>query len=160
LLSAPRDEFLLDVLASAAREVHIVSPWIRLDCIQQTGALGAMAAAIRRGVKVCVYTDQGSNTNDRDPANEAKKHAELGSVVDVLGAGNIKVLLVRKVHSKVVIGDEDVYCVGSFNWFSARRDPAGARHETSLVYRGLDLVNEVEVMKKSLRLRVVQSDPS
>jgi len=150
------DAFLLNVLTTVAREVHIVTPWIRLECVRETGALGAMADAVRRGVRVRVYTDLGSNTFDRNPANKESKRRKLRAVVEALGAEKIDAVLVWKVHSKIVIGDENVYCVGSFNWFSARRDKAGARHETSLVYRGPNLVNEVEVMKKSLQLRVAR----
>jgi phosphatidylserine/phosphatidylglycerophosphate/cardiolipin synthase-like enzyme len=148
------DMFLLDVIEKAAREVHIVTPWIRFDCVREIGALDAMAAAVSKGVKVCVYTDLGSNTYDRNPAILAAKRRELQAVVDALGAERISAVLVWKVHSKIVIGDENVYCVGSFNWFSARRDEARARHETSLVYRGRDLVKEIDVMKKSLQRRV------
>ena len=73
-----------------------------------------------------------------------------------LGAEKIRAVLVRKVRSKAVIGDEDIYCVGSFNWFSARRDAEGARHETSLVYRGPQLTTEIKVMKESLQARAVR----
>ena len=151
--AAEHDAFLLQLLGNAAREVHIVTPWIRLDCVKETGTLAAMADAVCKGKKVFVYTDPGSNTNDPNPANRARKRDDLREAMETLRGKEITTVLVRKVHSKIVIGDDDVYCVGSFNWFSARRDAAGARHETSLLYRGLDLVNEIEVTKKSLQLR-------
>lgn len=147
------DEFLHKVIAEAVQEVHIVSPWIRLDCIRDTGALVAMTTAARRGVTVRVYTDVGSNTWDRDPATQERKLRELRDTVGALSKQQIQAVLVRKVHSKIVIGDENVYCVGSFNWFSARRDPDGARHETSLVYRGSQLVKEMKAVKDSLDQR-------
>ncbi|MBM0107377.1 AAA family ATPase [Steroidobacter sp. S1-65] len=150
------DDFLRDVLTVAAREVHIVSPWIRLDCIRQTGALTAMSDAVRRGVDVRIYTDVGSNTWDRDRSVEQRKVRDLQDTVAALGAEKIRAVLVRKVHSKVVIGDENIYCVGSFNWFSARRDTNGARHETSLVYRGPHLKEEITVMKLSLQNRAAK----
>lgn len=150
------DDFLRNVLTVAAREVHIVSPWIRLDCVRDTGALRAMADAVRRGVDVRVYTDLGSNTWDRDRSVQERKHRELKATVAALDAEKIRAVLVRKVHSKVVIGDENIYCVGSFNWFSARRDADGERHETSLVYRGRQLTNEVKAMKESLQARVAR----
>jgi phosphatidylserine/phosphatidylglycerophosphate/cardiolipin synthase-like enzyme len=65
----------------------------------------------------------------------------------------IEAVSVEKVHSKIVIGDDNVYCVGSFNWFSANR--LRGRHETSLVYRGPDLIEEIDIMKKSLQSRVI-----
>jgi len=109
----------------------------------------------RRHGRVGVYRSPTARTRQRAQARNRKRR-ELRAVVEALGAEKIDAVLVWKVHSKIVIGDENVYCVGSFNWFSARRDEAGARHETSLVYRGLNLVNEVEVMKKSLQLRVAR----
>lgn len=149
-------DFLRNVLTVAGREVHIVSPWLRLDCVRESGALSAMADAVRRGVDVRVYTDLGSNTWDRDRSVEERKHSELKAAVAALGAEKIRAVLVRKVHSKVVIGDENIYCLGSFNWFSARRDAAGARHESSLVYRGPHLTNEIKVMKESLQARAAR----
>lgn len=44
--------------------------------------------------------------------------------------------LVNRVHSKIVIEDEELLCVGSFNWFSAAREDKYQRYDTSLVYRG------------------------
>jgi len=153
LRDAPEhDGFLADLLARAAREVHIVTPWIRLACVEETGALTAMAAAVRRGVKVHVYTDQDSNTVASDASARERKWQEFREAMDALSGVGIEGNAVRKVHSKIVIGDDDVYCVGSFNWFSAKRDH-DARHETSLVYRGAGLAAEKAVMKESLRQR-------
>ncbi len=150
------DVFLRGVLKDVDREVHIVSQWIVLDRVQQTGALDAMAAAVHRKVKVNVYTDLFSNTHHPNPEISGTKERSLREAVAALRAKRINTHVVRKVHSKIVIGDGHIYCVGSFNWFSAQRDPASARHEASLVYRGLDLVNEIEVVKKSLERRIVR----
>jgi len=110
----------------------------------------------RNGASARTKPDLGSNTWDRDPSVAERKRRELHATVSALGAEKIHAVLVRKVHSKVVIGDENTYCVGSFNWFSARRDAAGARHETSLVYRGPHLTTEIKVMKESLQHRAAQ----
>jgi hypothetical protein len=42
--------------------------------------------------------------------------------VEKLNALGIVTMLVNRVHSKIVIGDEGLLCIGSFNWFSATRD--------------------------------------
>jgi hypothetical protein len=65
----------------------------------------------------------------------------------------VEIIYVRRVHSKIVIADEDLLCVGSFNWFSANRDGAHARHETSMVYRGPNLSSEIKITKQSLERR-------
>lgn len=150
------DAFLTDVLSAATQEVHIVTPWIRLACLVETGALETMADAAGRGVQIHVYTDPGSNTSDRDAQQRERKSQELQATLKVLRERKIAAVLVRKVHSKILIGDSNIYCVGSYNWFSAAREAEKARHETSLVYRGSDLANEIKIMKESLRLRVAQ----
>lgn len=147
------DAFLADLLSRAVHEVHIVSPWIRLACIEETGAMQAMAAAVRRNVRVVVYTDQGSNTAHPDASVREERRIQLHAAMGVLRAHRIEAVLLSKVHSKIVMGDADVYCVGSFNWFSAVRAAEGARHETSLVYTGPDLAAEIQAMKSSLQRR-------
>lgn len=147
------DSFLLDVTARAGREIHIVSPWIILERIEEIGALGAMRAAIQRGVKVTIYTDPELNTGS-DPESRDEKRQTLHATAGILRDAGIQVAFVTRVHSKVLIGDDDLYCVGSFNWFSASRDAKYARHETSLAYRGSGLAGEIEVMRVSLRDRI------
>lgn len=152
------DAFLLDATAQAGREIHIVSPWIILERIEEIGALGAMRAAIQRGVKVTIYTDPELNTGS-DPERRDEKRQTLHATADILRNAGIQVAFVTRVHSKVLIGDDDLYCVGSFNWFSARRDAHYARHETSLAYRGPGLTGEIEVMRASLRDRITDDCP-
>ncbi|WP_313321068.1 AAA domain-containing protein [Stenotrophomonas sp.] len=147
------DAFLLDTLARAGREIHIVSPWIILERIEEIGALGSMRAAIQRGVKVAIYTDPELNIGS-DPGKRDQNHQTLHATANILRDAGIQVAFVARVHSKVLIGDDDLYCVGSFNWFSARRDERYARHETSLAYRGAGLVSEIEIMRASLRDRI------
>ena len=65
---------------------------------------------------------------------------------------------VRQLHSKIVIVDEQLVSAGSFNWLSADRSGKYARHETSLVYQGSHLSDEIEVITDSLKSRLVGSD--
>jgi hypothetical protein len=150
------DTFLVDVLEKAVSEVHIVTPWIRRGCVEGNeplAAVAAMAQAVRKGVKVRVYTDYGSNTQGPDERLRKQRRQDLDVAVKTLKLKQIDVVFVWKVHSKIVIGDGSTYCVGSFNWLSARRDDAGARHETSLVYRGTGLTSEIETVKRTLARR-------
>ncbi|MFZ5655868.1 MAG: AAA domain-containing protein [Pseudomonadota bacterium] len=152
------DSFLLDAIAGAGREIHIVSPWIMLERIEEIGALGAMRAAVLREVNVTIYTDPELNTGS-DPESCDDKRKTLHGTAGILRDAGIQVAFVARVHSKVLIGDDDLYCVGSFNWFSARRDAQYARHETSLAYRGPGLTGEIEVMRASLRDRIIDDCP-
>ncbi|EPK5145347.1 hypothetical protein MBN81_004907, partial [Klebsiella pneumoniae] len=54
---------------------------------------------------------------------------------------------------KIVIGDEGLLCVGSFNWFSATRDEKYQRYDTSMVYRGESLKSEIKTIYSSLEQR-------
>ena len=144
------DIFLLDAIARARREIQIVSPWIILERIEEIGALGAMRSAVQRGVKVTIYTDPELNTG-----NAPEKREVLLSAARILRDAKVHVDFVARVHSKALIGDDDLYCVGSFNWLSASRDNQYARHETSLAYRGRGLTSEIETMRASLRARIL-----
>lgn len=141
---------MLDAIARARREIQIVSPWITLERIKEIGALGAMRSAVHRGVKVAIYTDPELNTG-----NTPEKRLVLLSAARILRDAKVHVDFVVRVHSKALIGDDDLYCVGSFNWFSASRDKQYARHETSLAYRGRGLTSEIETMRASLRARIL-----
>lgn len=72
-----------------------------------------------------------------------------------LQAMGIKTRLVTRVHSKIVIGDAGLLCVGSFNWFSATRDARYERYDTSLVYRGQNLGEEISAIHSSLDKRLI-----
>ncbi|GAA5235072.1 phospholipase [Verticiella sediminum] len=160
LLDAPEhDPYLLEILQKAQHEVHIVTPWIRPGCVEEIGALEAMSAAVRRGVRVNVYADVLSNTHDRDPAVQQAKREAFDQQVALLRSRGIEPVGLRQVHSKLVIADGTHYCVGSFNWFSARRDVRGARSETSLAYQGAGLEEEIEVQRKHLAGRAVRTPP-
>jgi hypothetical protein len=56
-------------------------------------------------------------------------------------------------HSKIVAIDSDVLCIGSYNWLSADRQGQYARHETSFVYRGQHLEDEIRTIVGSLKRR-------
>ncbi|MBX8508777.1 AAA family ATPase [Pseudomonas cichorii] len=151
LINAPaHDQFLLKTLATATREVHIVSPWIILQRIHDIGAWQAMSDAVARGIKVKVYTDRDFNLHahwENNP-DEALKQA-----LQALRGQKIESHVVRKVHSKIVMADDQLLCMGSFNWFSANRG-SGANYETSMVYQGPDVASEIGTHRQSLAARI------
>ncbi|NYT66128.1 phospholipase [Alcaligenaceae bacterium] len=153
---AQHDAFLLDVLSQARREVHIVTPWILLDRIKDIGAWGAMIEAVQRGVSVNVYTDKELNTsgNHTHPDAFSTRLNELKTVVQALSEVGVSTKLVNKVHSKIVMADSSLLCIGSFNWFSASRAGNYVRDERSMAYQGPDVVDEIEVNKRSLASRL------
>lgn len=148
------DEFLLDLFARAQSEVHIVSPWINMQRIREIGALEAMKTAVDRGIKIYVYTDRMFNTGEGNTEDSAEKYQMLMDVGNELKGYGIEFSILQRVHSKIVMSDNNLYCSGSFNWFSASRDERYANHETSMVYRGPDVANEIEIQKQSLQGRI------
>jgi AAA domain/PLD-like domain len=157
LVNAERhDGFLKNLLGSAKGEVHIVTPWIRPGCVHETKLFNAMADAVARGVAIHVYADEYNNTSDSDPNRQTQKRAQFSKTLQEFKEIGINAWVVRKVHCKIVLADDDVYSSGSFNWFSAYRDPERLRHEVSLVYRGPALVTEIQATKDDLQRQAVK----
>ena len=152
LRDAPaHDAFLRDVLASAEREVHIVTPWIARRVIEETDVAAGIAAAAERGVAITIYTDAALNADRASRASSGG--ADYAAALQLLQVTGAEIVEVQNVHSKIVMADDQTYCVGSFNWLSAARDGKFARHETSLVYRSHEVAREIDVTKADLRRR-------
>lgn len=151
------DDFLKQTLETARYQVQIVTPWLREKWVQLSGALDALSQAVQRGVQVTVYTDLRFNTdiNRTQPYGDPQKIAEFGEVVAVLRSRSVQVCIVQKVHSKILMADDELLCVGSFNWLSAQRHGDYVHHETSMVYRGVDVSGELAVNRTSLMQRVI-----
>jgi len=149
------DSFLLDVIVQTKSELHIVTPWIRFQCMKDIGALTLMAEAAKRHVAVTVYTDLEFNTNAAKREAILEKRRALFSLIETLKEYGVQLSIVKRVHSKIVISDHELLCVGSFNWFSAVRNGRYALHETSLVYKGPHLKNEIQVLQLSLKNRQI-----
>ncbi|WP_287346069.1 AAA domain-containing protein [Mesorhizobium sp.] len=146
--AAQHDAFLLNVLSADARRYLIVSPWIKLRTMERTGILKALELAAARGAKIDIYADPLLNA-DLTPGG-AKQIDEADGALRQIG---VTLHRLEKLHSKIVAVEDDLLCVGSFNWLSADREGQYARHETSYIYRGDDVEAEVRVMRDDLKRR-------
>ncbi|MPQ69510.1 MULTISPECIES: AAA domain-containing protein [unclassified Pseudomonas] len=153
------DRFLMQTLETARQQVQIVTPWVRLRWMQESGALDIMGNTVQRGVQVVVYTDLRFNTDIKSarPEGNPEKLTEFKDAIAALKTRDIQVRVVNKVHSKIVMADEELLCVGSFNWLSAQRYGDYVHHETSMVYRGPDVRGELAINRTSLMQRVTSS---
>lgn len=153
------DIFLRDVMNNTQKEILIVSPWVRLAAIEHINILPIMEMAVQKGIKVSVYTDRGLNTSNHNEGKRKELNNELFKIMTQFKNRGIEAQFVKKVHSKLVIKDNDLLCVGSFNWLGAQREGNYVRHETSLTYRGNsnNLVNEIKLLKKSFTDKFVTS---
>lgn len=116
--------------------------------MKRSGLLDGLRKAVARGAVVDVFADPSLNQKLDDQGRSQLEVAK--SALDDVG---VRVHEVRQLHSKIVIADSSLLGIGSFNWLSAARKGQYARHETSLVYRGSHLQNEIEVIMGSLRHR-------
>ena len=146
------DAFLMNLLSSDARKVTIVSPWVVARTMERTGIIAALGRARRQGMEIDIYVDPALNDGDAGQGRSNLERAE--AAFSEIG---VKLRKVRQLHSKIVIADETLLTVGSFNWLSADRVGRYARHETSLVYRGTHLSKEIEVIIGSLHQRAAAS---
>lgn len=150
------DRFLLEAIGRALDEVHIVTPWVRRDYLEKSAIVERMVDAYKREVTVNVYTDLDLNTQANTYEEKKIKRQELFALSEWLETQGIQLHLVKRVHSKIIMIDSNLLCVGSFNWFSASREGPYVRHETSLVYENTRLKTEIDVIKKSLTERKVK----
>ncbi|AZE67423.1 AAA domain-containing protein [Pseudomonas synxantha] len=158
---AEHDRFLLRTLETARQQVQIVTPWVKLRGMRESGALDAMVGTVQRGVQVTVYTDLRFNTDINPGRSEGNpgKIAEFKEAIAALKHHAVQVRVVNKVHSKLVMADEELLCVGSFNWLSAARSGDYVHHETSMVYHGPDVSSELTINRTSLARRLSSSQP-
>ncbi|MFP1961947.1 AAA domain-containing protein [Lonsdalea quercina] len=147
------DAFLNHTFDATNQSITIVSPWLTWQKLEQTGFLESMYQARARGIDITVVTDKKFNTEHADFEKRKEKHQRLNEAVERLNEMGITTKLVNRVHSKIVIGDEGLLCVGSFNWFSAARDEKYQRYDTSMVYRGESIKAEISTIYSSLEQR-------
>ena len=148
------DAFLLELLAGdGTGKICIVSPWIVVPTMESTGILAALGAARRRGTEIEIYVDPALNS-----MGAGVGASDLEQARAALAAIGVGLKQVRQLHSKIVLADETLLSVGSFNWLSASRAGKYARHETSLVYQGPHLSEEIRVIAESLWRRVIDDD--
>ncbi|MCE9885998.1 AAA domain-containing protein [Obesumbacterium proteus] len=147
------DAFLNQTFVTIGKNITIVSPWLAWKKLEQTGFLASMILARSRGIDITVVTDRNFNTEHSDYQKRKEKQQSLNEAVAKLTDMGITTKLVNRVHSKIVIGDEGLLCVGSFNWFSAAREDKYQRYDTSMVYRGESLKGEIQTIYSSLEQR-------
>lgn len=147
------DAFLNQTFGTIGKSITIISPWLNWQKLEQTGFITSMVQARSRGIDITVVTDKSFNTEHTDYEKRKEKQQHLQAALEKLNELGIATKLVNRVHSKIVIGDEGLLCVGSFNWFSAAREEKYQRYDTSMVYRGESLMSEIKTIYTNLEQR-------
>lgn len=150
--SEEHDQFFLELLDAVQNRVDMVSPWILLPQLTTTGYLKHMKAAVERGIEVYVHTDYRFNTYQNNQYS-IEKNQRFKQCYEALCGCGIQVYVVDQVHSKLVMADEQVMCIGSYNWGSAAREGKYKNLETSMLYSGT-LTQETQVQLDALQTRV------
>lgn len=140
--AAAHDAFIVERLRTAPKSVCIVSPWIVMANARNAGILDAMRAARDAGTEIEVMTDAALTSQP-----------DLTEMRDFCETTGITLTTVRQLHSKIVIESDTLLAIGSYNWLSASRAGQFARHETSFVYQGGHLADEIDLIAHSLRHR-------
>lgn len=139
------DAYLEEILTRAQREIHLVSPWVKIGRLADAGLETAFSNAVKRGVKVVVYTvpRQDESTSGAFPGKE--------EILDYLSALGVEVVFVRRVHCKTLTADEFIYCDGSFNWLSASRHDGYKNYERSIALEGETVKEDIQAFLQTMR---------
>lgn len=142
---------LRDCIRAANQEIHIVSPFLSSAAIKADNLEVLFDEAIQRGVKIHIYTDEALNCFHN------KLNVNYAKAKEILNRPGIDLFLTNRVHSKAMWVDSSMLIEGSFNWLSAVRQPNSrwCRYETSLVYRGAEVVPMITKLKEDLEKRKV-----
>ncbi|WP_127572325.1 AAA domain-containing protein [Paenibacillus xylaniclasticus] len=143
---------LTQCIRTANREVHIVSPFLSANALIADGLQSIFEDAVRRGVKIVVYTDEALNLRNGLLLPHFIKAKEM------LSAWGVNVVRTSRVHSKALWIDQDMLIEGSFNWLSAVRQANSrwCRYETSLIFRGDKVRGMIDQIKLDLEKRRIE----
>lgn len=118
--SKEHDEYLKERLEQVSTAIHIVSPWILEDRLVSTGFLDLIKLAIAREAIVSIYTDVDFNTKKNNKFNDLSQK-KFNAICNQLIELGVQVFFIKGIHSKLIFSDDNFYCAGSYNWFSAVR---------------------------------------
>ena len=153
--SKAHDQYLKELLTSVQQRIAMVSPWISLNRLKETGLLEELKRTSDRGVMVEIYTDLHFNTfNGKQPCEDKK--VNFKQCCKALAEYKITVNVVSQVHSKLIMIDESLMCIGSYNWASAARSGKYKNMETSVLWSG-NLAEEINLQLEALKGRIHQT---
>jgi len=139
LSSYDHPPILAKALASAAKRLLIVSPWIRRNVVDAP-FVEQLQACLARGVLVTIAfgfgkRDRGERLEDIQAREELEKLAQQHA--------NLRLIRKSNIHAKVLLVDNTYFVTTSFNWLSFRGDPGQPlREEEGTYVEGDELVEE------------------
>lgn len=152
-------KFIRSSLKSAQERVIIVSPYISSRTLQNNednefdGLEKHIKDAINRDIKVCVFTDKSTTSNN---TNIGRK---------ILTDIGVELIILSQLHSKNLIIDNDCITFGSFNWLSANTNITSIfyNYETTTIIHNEPAYSAIDkVLEGLMKLKVtdIQGMPS
>ncbi len=140
-------KYLKRAFEKVESELIIVSPYISINAIENDDIIRLAHSAFDRKVLLTVYTD--SQLDKR--SGQINKNSDIGrkALID----SGIDLKIVKSIHNKTLIIDNDKIVEGSFNWLSASRDKSSPyhRHEVSIYLQGDEAKKQITKAKKELK---------
>ena len=135
---------LIQSFSNAQHILTIVSPYLFKKAIEYDAIEQHIMAHSSR-IVINIYTDPYLN----------KKNEDFAGLLTILTAAGANLILVDRVHSKIIAIDDKTIIIGSFNWLSASRNNYNyIREETSLIYRGSQVSRIIETTLEPIKDKV------
>lgn len=139
---------LKEVLEKATERVIIVSPYISEYALSADQIVKIIQTCTDKNIDITIYID--SKLDREFNKTTLKPNAKVGR--QTLREVEVDFRILDKIHAKVLIKDEDLIVIGSFNWLSAIRDSNHrfANHEQSIVVMGYEADNLIKTSLKGI----------
>ena len=139
---------------TAEQHLVIVSPFISVRAVQADGLADLIKAAKTRrpALSITVYTDAHLDS----PNGQLHAYSQAGR--EALARAGADVKIAAQIHNKTVCFDGKTLLEGSFNWLSASRSEATARHEVTWLFTGEAWAGCIEELVQEMESRVVSGE--
>lgn len=136
---------LKEVLDQATKRVVIVSPYISSWALTADDIVETLQD---KPLEISIFTDL---KLDQEYNNKTlKPNAKIGR--RSLRKALVDFRVLNKIHAKILIKDDDLIAIGSFNWLSAVRDSNSqySNHEQSILVQGSNAENLIETSLRGI----------
>lgn len=138
-------EILRNAFETAKKDIIIVSPYVTKYALEADKIQHLVYNSVASNkVRITVYTDS-VDVLKRKILTQINVEKDPLSLIDWR--------VVDKIHSKILIWDNDNFVCGSFNWLSSLRDPCSrySYYETSTYLKGPKAVSAIQKIQSDLK---------
>lgn len=139
-------EYLAKSFVQAKKNLIIVSPYLTVSAIKRDNIIELIRNNTKH-LKINIFTDPDLNGQRRENFEKAR---------DLLVEAGASVSYVSRVHTKLLVIDNNQLSVGSFNWLSSSREDKFKMDEISFVYSGRHAEQHIEKAMGSILDKVYE----